>query len=168
MKIKVSFLLTLIILLSCRNISGQSSLTIEKTMKGQYFTGFSPEDIEWSPSGDRLYFSWNKKMGPLRSLYVFSPGNTKPVKVSVEERKSLPSFYGIYNRNRSRMVYSKDSDIFLMELKTGHITKVTSTIAYEGSPVFNQEEDKILFTSANNLFSVDINTKPANMSRYDR
>jgi dipeptidyl aminopeptidase/acylaminoacyl peptidase len=158
MKIKVSFLLTFFILLPYRNISGQSSLTIEKIMQGEYFTGFSPEDLEWSPSGDRLYFSWNEEMSPLRSLYVFSPGNTKPGKVSVEERKSLPSFYGTYNRNRSRMVYSKDGDIFLMELKTGDITQVTSTIAYEGSPVFNQEEDKILFTSANNLFSWEIIT----------
>lgn len=135
----------------------QSSLTIEKIMQGDRFTGFSPENPQWSASGSSLYFRWNQDIDSLPSLYVVRMDNIRPQKVSRKERKNLPSFYGTYDHNRSRMVYSKDGDLFLMDIKTGNVIQITSTSANESNPVFDMKDDKILFTSSNNLFSWDIN-----------
>jgi dipeptidyl aminopeptidase/acylaminoacyl peptidase len=44
-----------------------------------------------------------------------------------------------------------------MDIKSGSILQVTSTSTYESNPVFNKKEDKIIFSSGNNLFSWDIN-----------
>jgi dipeptidyl aminopeptidase/acylaminoacyl peptidase len=153
----LTFCTTLAILLQPVILNSQSTLTIEKIMQGDKFTGFSPENLQWSPSGNNLYFSWNQNIDSMRSLYVISSDNIKPQKVSTEERKKLSSFYGTYNRNRSKMVYSKDGDLFLMDIKSGNTLQVTSTLASESNPVFNPKEDKIIFSNGNNLFSWDIN-----------
>jgi dipeptidyl aminopeptidase/acylaminoacyl peptidase len=133
-------------------LCSQSSLTIEKIMQGGRYTGFTPENIQWAPSGKSIYFTWNQGKDSVRSLYAVRTDNTKPWKVGPEERKNLPSFNGTYNRNRSKMVYSKNGDLFLMDIKTGNITQITSTAASESNPVFSLKEDEICFTSGNNLF----------------
>ena len=89
----------------------------------------------------------------LRSLYVIRTDNTLPVKVSLEARKSLPSFNGTYNKNRSKMVYSKDGDLFLTDIKTGDIKQITATLVNESNPIFSKNEDKIIYSVSNNLFS---------------
>jgi dipeptidyl aminopeptidase/acylaminoacyl peptidase len=149
---------TFIVLLLSLSALSQSTLKIGKIMQGERFTGFSPEEIQWSPSGNNLYFTWNPNLEPVRSMYVINISNKTPEKVSIEVRKSLPSFNGAYNKNRSKVVYSKDGDLFLMEIKTGKVIRITSTLAYESNPVFSQKEDKIIYSVGSNLFSWEIGT----------
>lgn len=150
------FVLVLLILIFSSEAAGQGKLTIESIMQGERFTGFSPNNIRWSPSGSVLYFDWNPDMDTLPSLYSVKRDDLKPQKVGIEERKELPSFNGVYNRERSMMVFSKDGDLFLMQLKTGKMTRITNTADYEGNPFFGPGESTILFTRGNNLFSWDI------------
>jgi len=157
-KTTVIFCLFFIIFISTATLYSQSSLTIEKIMNGDRFTGFSPEDIQWAPAANKIYFTWNTEMEPLRSLYVAGVDTKKPEKVSLEVRKSLPSFNGTYNKSRSKMVYSKDGDLFLIDIKTNSITQITSTLAGESNPKFSQKEDKIIYSGGNNLFSWEIGT----------
>jgi dipeptidyl aminopeptidase/acylaminoacyl peptidase len=145
-------LITILLSFSAR-IFSQNPITIEKIMMGDRFTGFSPEEVQWSPSGKNLYFTWNKDMETLRSLYVIRTDNTLPVKVSPDERKGLPSFNVTYNKNRSKMVYSKDGDLFLTDIKTGDIKQITATLVNESNPIFSKNEDKIIYSVSNNLFS---------------
>lgn len=147
------FCITDILLLSSTNIFSQNSLSIEKIMLGDKFTGYSPENVQWSPSGKTIFFTWNRDMEPIRSLYVVSTDNTAPEKVSLEVRKNLPSFNGTYNKSRSKMVYSKEGDLFIMDMKTGNVSQITSTLASESNPLFNMKEDKIIYSVGNNLFS---------------
>ncbi|MGB4291830.1 MAG: prolyl oligopeptidase family serine peptidase, partial [Bacteroidales bacterium] len=79
-----------------------------------------------------------------------------PQKVTLEERKNLPT-EGNYNRRRTMYVYSKNGDIFLLNIKTGNTLRITSTSTPETNPVFNLNDDKIIFVSGNNIFSWDIN-----------
>lgn len=151
------FCLFVTIFLIPQFLLSQSTLTIEKIMQGERFTGYSPENPQWSPSGNNLYFTWKREPDSLPELHVLKAGSTKSQKVSTAERKNLPSFYGTFNRERSKFVYSKDGDLFLMEVKTGIVKQITLTSGYETNPVFNMKEDKIFYSSGNNLFSWDIN-----------
>jgi dipeptidyl aminopeptidase/acylaminoacyl peptidase len=150
-------LITVLLSLSA-SIFSQNPLTIEKIMLGDRFTGFSPENIRWSPSGKNLYFTWNREMEPLSSLYVIRTDKLIPERVSLEARKNLPSLNGTYNKNRSKMVYSKDGDLYVADIKTGGITQITSTLAIENNPVFNSSEDRIVYSVGNNLFSWEFGT----------
>jgi len=156
MKRIFTFNLIAFFLMTSGIIEAQSSLTIEKIMLGEKFTGISPESPRWSPSGNNLYFTWTENVDSMPSLYVVREGNRIPQKVTLEERKNLPT-EGNYNRKRTMYVYSKNGDIFLLNLKTGNTLQITSTSTPETNPVFNLKEDKIIFVSGNNIFSWDIN-----------
>jgi dipeptidyl aminopeptidase/acylaminoacyl peptidase len=157
MKLKSYTLLAgFILIINSVSLVAQSPLTIEKIMQGEKFTGFSPSEMQWSPTGTRLYFNWNPEMEPVSPLFVISVNNIKPQRVSTDEKKSLPSFTGTYNRNRTKMVYSKDGDLFILDLKSGSTRQITSTLAMENNPVFSKNEDKVIYAGGNNLFSWDI------------
>ncbi len=100
---------------------------------------------------------WKRNPDSLPDYYVVKAGSKMPQKLSLAERKNMPLFYGTYSRDRSKMVFSKDGDLFLLDVKTGSVKQVTFTSAYESSPFFNQKEDKIIYSSGNNLFSWDMN-----------
>ncbi|MBW6501828.1 MAG: prolyl oligopeptidase family serine peptidase [Bacteroidales bacterium] len=151
-----TFCLATAFLLRHALLFSQSPLTIEKIMQGERFTGFSPENIQWAPSGNALYFRWNMDVDSARSLWSVTTDNLKPRKVSLEERKGLPSFSVTYNRNRTMMVWARDGDLFLTDIKTGSVTQITSTSSDESNPLFSHSEDKVVFTSGNNIFSWDI------------
>lgn len=135
----------------------QSSLTIEKIMQGDKFTGVSPESPRWSPYGNNLYFRWTENPDSSTVLYVIREGSRKPVKVAIDEMRSLPSG-GRYNLNRSLYVYSANGDIYLLDIKKGVTKQITSTSTPESGPWFSQKEDRILFISNNNIFSWDMIT----------
>lgn len=150
--------LCLLSLLFTGNLIAQTPLSIEKIMQGEKFTGFSPENLQWGPSGKQIYFTWNREMAPLRSLYSFRIGEKEPVKVSVEERKGLPSSPLQYNQAGTKAVYSKDGDLFLYEVKSQNTTRLTSTVDSETNPSFTSDGSRIIFTSRNNLYSWEITT----------
>ncbi|HEX2970674.1 MAG TPA: prolyl oligopeptidase family serine peptidase [Bacteroidales bacterium] len=149
----LSFAFSAIIL----TLNAQSHLSIEKIMQGERFTGYSPENIQWSPDSKKIFFTWNIEMEPVRSLYYFIPGNNQPVKAGLEERRNMIPSRAIYSRDRSSAVFSKDGDIFIWNALTG-FKQITSSVASETSPSFSQDEKKILFIYQNNLFSWDINS----------
>jgi dipeptidyl aminopeptidase/acylaminoacyl peptidase len=135
----------------------QSPLSIENIMKGERFTGYSPENIQWSADSKQLYFSWNSEMEDTRSAYVFQTGmKSGPVKATTGERKSmLPSSIS-WNPARSKAVYSRNGDIFLYDVKNRNTLQLTNSVAPESSPVFTSDESKIIFTTLNNIYSLEI------------
>lgn len=135
-----------------------SPLKIEEIMKGEMFTGFSPSGVQWDPAGKKVYFSWNPEMEKISSLYSVTTDNHKPARVPVAEQKTLPSFRGTYNRSRTKMIYSANGDLFILDIKSGISKQITSTNSPESNPVFSKNEDKIIYLSGNNLFSWDITT----------
>ena len=136
--------------------NSQSALSIEQIMTGERFTGYSPERINWSPSANKIYFDWNPDMDTISSLYSAGTVSPVPVKVSTGERKAMPGFNGEFNKDRTKWVYAKDGDIFILQVVSGNVTQVTNTTDFESNPVFSQAEDYILFNKGMNLFSWEL------------
>lgn len=153
---KASFFFLAILLAG--SIFAQSPLTIEKIMQGEKFTGYSPENLQWSPSGRTIYFTWNREMEPLRSLYSFKIGEKEPVKAGPEQRRVLPSSPMIFNSNRTKAVYVNNGDIFLYDVKLQNAAQITSSVDIETNPSFSSDGGRIIFTSRNNLYSWEIAT----------
>ena len=134
-----------------------STLTIETIMQDPEWVGGLPENIHWSNNGNRLYFDWNPEGNEKNSLFFITPENHKPRKVTPEEEEKMPSEYGNFNKNRTKKVYTKQGDVYILTIKSGEIFQITNTLNYESSPDFNFTENKILFNLNNNLYSWDIN-----------
>jgi len=133
------------------------TLTIEKIMRDPKWIGVSPSNIHWSDDSKKILFTWNAdKTGP-DELFAATPAGAMPQKVSIADRRSLPAENGSWNKKRNQKVFEKNGDLFLEDLKTGAITQLTYTVERESSPVFNGDENHIIFSQGNNLFSMKLN-----------
>ncbi len=131
-------------------------LTVEKIMRDPKWIGTAPSNVFWSEDGKRLYFNWNPERNPGDSLYSFSLNNRTPQKVAPAERRALPSRFGTYNSAKTKKVFEKNGDLFLLDIATNRLTAITQTIDRESNPAFSKDEQRILFTAGLNLFAWNI------------
>lgn len=134
-----------------------STLTIPEIMQGDRFVGFLPEDIEWSPDGESVYFTWNPRMDSVRSLFKVSIKSNQVEKVSNEERIKRPED-GSYTRARTLMAYEKFGDIFLYDPKAKSTRQITATTDQEYDVSFSGDAQYLIFTRVDNLYTWDISS----------
>ncbi|ASU36661.1 S9 family peptidase [Mucilaginibacter xinganensis] len=151
---------TLLLLTYCTGAFAQKlgALSIEKIMRDPKWIGTSPSNIRWTDDSKKILFKWNPANADRDELFAITPGNIKPVKVSIDEQKALVPEYGSWNKKRTLKVFEKNGDIWLSDLKTGKIQHLTSTADQENSPVFSGDESRIIFTKGDNLYSIKINS----------
>ncbi len=132
---------TLLLLPFCTAAFAQKleTLTVEKIMRDPKWIGVSPSNIRWKrrPS-KKVYFNYRTPENAERDeLFSITPTDIKPVRVSIDEQKILPSQTGEWNKRHTLRVYEKNGDIFLFELKTGEVKQLTSTTDRESNPTFS-------------------------------
>jgi dipeptidyl aminopeptidase/acylaminoacyl peptidase len=136
-----------------------AQLTLEQIMQDpKLAVGSLPTNVFWSEDSKTVYFYWNPDGNKADSLYAANVLDKKPYKVPYETRRNLPSPFGNYNKERTKKVFSKDGDLFLMDLTTNTTRFLTNTVEGEGNPYFNLKGDKVIFLRNNNLFSVHVQT----------
>jgi dipeptidyl aminopeptidase/acylaminoacyl peptidase len=129
-------------------------LTVEKIMRepGQWL-GSSPAGVYWGEDGRRIYFTWNPEKARRDSLYFTTPDGKTIRKVSLREQQTLPAAGGRYDLARTRKVYEKEGDIYLLDLKAQKVRRVTNTAERESSPAFALLGQLISYTRAGNLYT---------------
>lgn len=140
------------------NAQNLQELTVEKIMRHPTWIGIAPNHIFWSPDSKRLNFYWNPDAGPSDSLYTVDVQSPSPRKVSIAERRKLPSRFGTYNRAGTQMAYEKYGDIYLYDVRSGVASQITNTVAQEFGPYFSGDEKKIIYTIGHDAYSWEIGT----------
>ncbi len=131
-------------------------LTVEKIMRDPKWIGVAPSNVNWSEDGNQIYFHWNPEKLPGDSLYSISLTTLTPAKVSPVTRRQRPSLFGDYNLSRTKKVYEKNGDIFLLDIPANKTIQITRSVERESNPAFSGDEKKVLFIANNNLFSWEI------------
>ncbi|MFZ5999917.1 MAG: prolyl oligopeptidase family serine peptidase [Bacteroidota bacterium] len=139
----------------CQNLA---PLSVEKIMRDPKWIGVAPSSVNWSDDGKQVYFNWNPDSNPGDSLYAITLANRTPQKVSASTRRALPATNGDYNDARTKKVFEKNGDLFLLDIPSGKITTITKTSEREFAPRFSADEKRIIFTSTQNLFAWTIAT----------
>lgn len=133
-------------------------LTVDTLMRDPKWMGTSPSGIFWSEDGQYVYFNWRQKGDEDDSLYVVSAKGGMPRRVTLEERKRLPSRFGTFSKDKTRKLYARDGDIFLLDIPHKKETRLTNTITPESGPRFTFDEQKVVFERGGNLFLRDLQT----------
>lgn len=131
-------------------------LTVEMIMRDPKWMGTAPSQVFWSEDGRWVYFNWRQEGDEADSLYVVSAQGGTPRRVSIEERKKLPSRFGSYTKDWSKKVYTRDGDLFVLDIRRNQETRLTRTIAPESNPRFTFDEKNIVFERENNLYLRDL------------
>ncbi|HRI61948.1 MAG TPA: prolyl oligopeptidase family serine peptidase [Saprospiraceae bacterium] len=139
--------------------SSQAQLTIDNIMADPKISvGALPSGVYWSEDSKTIYFRWNPELKTADSLYAVTLTDKKPVKVTPEQRRTMPAPNGNYNRSHTQMVYAKNGDLFLLDRTTMAIRTLTNTVENEGNPYFLANDEQVVFTRNNNVFSVHLAT----------
>lgn len=146
-----------IILCAQATVTNRSTLEIRQIMQGEDFVGYLPENVRWGPDSRTIYFSWNPDGDTLRSDYRFTIGQDQVQKLSEEALMELPA-RGSYNDDHSQMIYSKNGDIYWLDVAGGETRQITNTVARESGPQFSGDERFIIYESDDNLFAWEIAT----------
>ncbi len=149
----------LLLLISSSSFAQQlGELTVDKIMRDPKWIGVAPSNVFWHENSKLLYFNWNPDNEISDSLYTFVLPESKITKVSPTSRRQLSSQFGSYNGARTKKIFEKNGDIFLLDIATLQLTQITNTTDREANPVFSGDEKKIVFNANGNLFSWAIAT----------
>lgn len=158
--------LTLFLLFVAGLVSGQglAPLTVDKIMKDpKKLIGTSPSNVYWSEDSRSVYFDWNPETAKSDSLYCYSVSDRKIEKVPLADRKVMPAATGVYNRDRTRRLFTKNGDLFLQYLGAApSVRQLTNTVETESQPEFSLDEKSVIFRKGANLFSLSIDTEGGN------
>jgi dipeptidyl aminopeptidase/acylaminoacyl peptidase len=142
-------------------------LTIEAYARDwAQWAGMSPDRIRWTPDGKSIYFEWNPERADLSSLYVVDAAGGAPRKVPAEQLAKVPqpppgrgsgaASVSVPNRDGTRVAWERDGDIYVLDVASSRITRVTSTEAAESDPQWSHDEQKVTFESGGNLFAYSL------------
>jgi dipeptidyl aminopeptidase/acylaminoacyl peptidase len=152
-------LLSLLFLIPATGVFAQKldTLTIEKIMRDPKWIGVSPSNIRWANDSKKIFFKWDDDASGDTRLYSVNPADNRVQKVSVAEQRDLAPGGGEWNKKHTQKVFSKNGDLFLYDVKSNKITRLTNTVEQEDSPVFSGDETKIIYKEDNNLFTLNLN-----------
>jgi dipeptidyl aminopeptidase/acylaminoacyl peptidase len=158
-RITVAFLA--ILLASHATPAGKFSLTIDSIMRGPGLYGYEPEQIRWSGDGRQIYFQWKQASDASikePDTYVVERDSAGLRKLSDAEAKAAPPASGDATRDKQRIVYARDGDIFLYDAASGSTRQITKTGEAETDPHFTHDEKRVAYTRVDNLYAIALDS----------
>jgi Tol biopolymer transport system component/dienelactone hydrolase len=139
--------------------NNKSALTIEEIMQDpDKWIGTLPEQISWGTDSKNIYFTWNPEHDTLSSLYSYSLKTKKIDKVPMEVKRKLPGRSSSYNSDRTKEVFVRDGNLFLLDIKKGTEKQLTDWLQRAQSPEFALNDTHIAFRFNQNLFLLNLET----------
>lgn len=120
--------------------------------------GTSPSGIFWDEKGEIIYFDWNPEMDTLSSLYSYSIKTKEIDKVPTKVKINLPDNNGSYNSEKTKKVYTRNGNIFLLNIKKGTEKQLTNWLERASSPEFVLNDSQISFSKDDNLYTINPET----------
>ena len=121
----------------------------------------SPPPFAGRAIAQKIYFQWKQASDPIdhpMDTYVVNRDGSDLRKLSDEESKLAPPANGNRTRDRKRMVYASDGDLFLYDFSTGTRQQLTKTADAESNPAFTHDEKRVAFTRGGNLYVMSLET----------
>lgn len=136
-------------------LSSFAQLTVEKIMRDPKWIGTSPSNVFWSADSKKIYFSWNPDKKISDSTYVYTVGgNGAPVRASLQEvQVAQAQNNAVFNEARTKMLYVLRGDLYLVEIASGKITRITQTQDQEFAPRFILKDEWVVYNRNQNLFA---------------
>ncbi len=139
--------------------ASSQGLTVEKIMRDPKWIGASPSNISWTQDSRSVLFSWNPDAAMADSVYGYSIAGGEPKKISyAEQQKQNAMGNAAYNSNYTQLVYAYRGDIYLQDLKTNKIIRVTQTEESESAPRFIDKDEWVVYTRSQNLYGWNTKT----------
>lgn len=135
----------------------RATLTVEKIMRDPKWMGTSPQRVEWDALSNELYFRWNPEAAEYASLYKVDKKQNQVEKME-EKVSSLLVQDVVFDKKRERLVFERDGDLYLRNLKTPEEIQLTQTSDQESDPKFSADGSFLIFRRGDNLYCINLET----------
>jgi len=138
--------------------------SIKGIMRGHEMIGRAPSDVRWSADSRWIYFSWNPagtaSREPLAPYRVRAEAVAVPESLTVAQMDSAGPLAAVGDLSASCTMRTVEwnGDVFIVNLRTGALRRLTNTVAKETDPHFDREAKHVFFVRDQNAFSVDLAT----------
>ena len=131
----------------------KAQLTVEQIMQDPKWIGTSPSEIFWNYDGKSIYFKWNPDKNISDSFYNFSLAENKISKALYADGKLAEDISnGRYNLSKTKIAFIHNGDVYLLNITTKNILRVTQTSGEEANPVFLKDDNSIVYQLNNDLY----------------
>lgn len=155
MRNKILFVFALALLSQAFVFAQTSSLTVEKIMRDPKWMGTSPENIYWDFNSQNVYFNWNPKGNDLSSLFKIGLKQYNPEEVAQSEQSNIVRQV-TYDNAKKRYLQVLNGDIYITDVKSGKVTRLTNTVANEGNVNFGPQDESVIFSQGDNFFQLSL------------
>ena len=142
--------------------TGRFEFTIQNMMRGPEVYGRAPERVRWTPDGAWIYFQWAPPgtdwREPLRPHRVRAVAGARPERVAEAHMDSVAPLLarGSDSRDRRMRAVEHDGDLFLIDLRSGGLRRLTHTYQTERAPAFSADRRRVYFVRDDNVFSIEL------------
>lgn len=116
-----------------------TSLTVEQAMADPDWIGPPVEQAWWAWDGRRVHYTLKRKGSPLRDTWAQAIDGERGAVVADEALASLDAALPVYDRARARMLFLRNGDVFLRDLRTGALTQITRSVDAEEGARFDAQ-----------------------------
>ncbi|MGH7636330.1 MAG: prolyl oligopeptidase family serine peptidase [Gemmatimonadaceae bacterium] len=137
-------------------------LTIASIMRGPELYGREPQRVRWSADGRHIYFYWNepgtKWSEPSRPYRVRAAAGARPERLTEPQLDSAGPLFadGSFTRDRRQKIAAFEGDLYLVDMRTGGVRRLTETVESESSPTLTADGTGAYFVRDDNVFFLDL------------
>ncbi|MBO9741336.1 prolyl oligopeptidase family serine peptidase [Xanthomonas axonopodis pv. begoniae] len=143
--------LTLLLLATAAHAQSAAPLTIEQAMADPDWIGPSVDQAWWQWDGKQVQYLLKRDGSSVRDTYRQSIGGGTAERVADTARAGLDAANPSYDATRQRMLFARNGDIFLRDLRTGALTQLTRSNETESRPQFASDGGAI-WRAGNNRY----------------
>lgn len=143
--------LTLLLLTATAHAQPTAPLTIEQVMADPDWIGPSVDQAWWQWDGKQVQYLLKRDGSPVRDTYRQGIDGAAADRVADTARAGLDAADPSYDATRQRMLFARNGDIFLRDLRSGALTQLTRSNEVESRPQFASDGGAI-WRAGNNWY----------------
>ncbi|EGD08324.1 dipeptidyl aminopeptidase/acylaminoacyl peptidase [Xanthomonas vesicatoria ATCC 35937] len=143
--------LTLLLLAATAHAQSTAPLTIEQVMADPDWIGPSVDQAWWQWDGKQVQYLLKRDGSPVRDTYRQGIDGAAAERVADTARAGLDAANPSYDATRQRMLFARNGDIFLRDLRSGALTQLTRSNEVESRPQFASDGGAI-WRAGNNWY----------------
>lgn len=137
-------------------------LNIPYIMRGEENTGRVPSNVRWTPDSRWIYFWWDEPgtpwAEPIHPFRVRAEAGAVPERLTDAAADSAAPLLasGSLSPDRRSRVVSTRGDLWLVDLRTSSLRRLTDTKGFEDDPQFAADGHRVFYSEDDNLYSLDL------------
>lgn len=124
-------------------------------MKGNDFVGYQPQNVQWLTDNKHFIFDHRALGDSIERTYVMDlKGSKRPIRK--EDFDLIAPANAVYSPTKKEAVFQKDGDLFIWNISSGKIERLTKTKFYETEPQWTNDGTAIAFRIENDIYLIHL------------